>query len=61
MQKNQSSVQSEAAAKKELLTEESTFEDLRDQDFEMKLELCECEEIKKIVSSIKSNSTGKLQ
>ncbi|KAK2716218.1 hypothetical protein QYM36_010708 [Artemia franciscana] len=56
-----SRAQSEAAANKELLTEESTFEDLRDQDFEMKIELCECEEIKKIVSSIKSNSAGMLQ
>ena len=31
-------VQSEAAVNKELQTEESTFEDIRGQDFEMKLE-----------------------
>jgi len=34
------------------------FEDLRGQDFEMKLEPCNSALIKKIVSSIKSNSTG---
>ena len=42
----------------ELLIEESTFEDLRGQDFEMKLEPCDSVEIERIVSSIKSNSAG---
>ena len=51
-------VQSEAAVNNELLIEESTFEDLRGQDFEMKLEPCDSVEIEKIVSSIKSNSAG---
>ena len=50
-------VQSKAAVNKELLTEES-FEELRVQGFKMKLELSDSEEIKKIASSIKSNSGG---
>ncbi|KAK2701355.1 hypothetical protein QYM36_019982 [Artemia franciscana] len=42
-------VQSEAAVNNELLIEESTFEDLRGQDFEMKLEPCDSVEIEKIM------------
>jgi len=41
-----------------LLAEESTFGDLRGQDFEIKLEPCDSVKLKKIVSSIKSNSAG---
>ena len=38
-------VQSEAAVNNELLIEESTFKDLRGQDFKMKLEPCDSVEI----------------
>ena len=51
-------VQSEAIVNRKWLTEKSTFKELWGQYFEMKLEPLDLKEIRKIVSSIKSNSAG---